>query len=139
MKPLKIVLTPTRHRRLNEIIGLSVIVAACLLLLALLSYTPTDPSFNTVGGYAPIAGSTRPAHNWTGLVGAYMADAVLQMLGIAVIFLPIALGCLGLNWMRSRPAGSPVAKTIGALLWIAFGPAMFALLPWHLMWRHAIP
>jgi len=135
MKPLKIVLTPTRHRRLNEIIGLSVIVAAVLLLLALLSYTPADPSFNTVGGYA----TGRPAHNWTGLVGAYMSDAVLQMLGIAVMFLPIALCCLGLNWMRSRPAGSPLAKTIGAILWIVFGPVMFALLPWHLMWRHAIP
>ncbi|MDR3734294.1 MAG: DNA translocase FtsK 4TM domain-containing protein, partial [Acidobacteriaceae bacterium] len=135
MKPLKIVLTPTRHRRLNEIIGLSVIVAAGLLLLALLSYTPTDPSFNTVGGYA----TGRPAHNWTGIFGAYMSDAVLQMFGIAAMFLPIALGCLGLNWMRSRPAGSPFAKTIGATLWIVFGPAMFALLPWHLMWRHAIP
>ena len=135
MKPQKIVLTPTRHRRLNEIIGLSVMVAAGLLLLALLSYTPTDPSFNTVGGYA----AGRPAHNWTGLAGAYMADAALQMLGIAVMFLPIALGCLGLNWMRSRPAGSPFAKTIGAALWIVFGPAMFGLLPWHLLWRHAVP
>ena len=135
MKPQKIVLTPTRHRRLNEIIGLSVMVAAGLLLLALLSYTPTDPSFNTVGGYA----TGHPAHNWTGLVGAFMSDAVLQMFGVSVMFLPIALACLGLNWMRSRPAGSPLAKTIGAVLWVAFGPAMFALLPWHLMWRHAIP
>jgi len=135
MKPLKIVLTPTRHRRLNEIIGLSVIVAAGLLLLALISYTPTDPSFNTVGGYA----AGRPAHNFTGLVGAYMSDAVLQMFGIAAMFLPIAMGLIGLNWMRSRPAGSPLAKTIGAGLWLAFGPAMFALLPKHLMWRHAIP
>jgi len=135
MKPLKIVLTPTRHRRLNEIIGLSVIVAAGLLLLALLSYTPTDPSFNTVGGYA----TGRPAHNWTGIVGAYMADAVLQMVGIAAMFLPVAMGLIGLNWMRSRPAGSALAKSIGAVLWIVFGPAMFGLLPKHLMWRHAIP
>ena len=137
MKPHKIVLTPTRHRRLNEIIGLTVLVAAGLLLLALLSYTPTDPSFNTVGGYA--IGTARPAHNWTGLVGAYMADIVLQMVGIAAIFLPIALGLLGLNWMRSRPTGSGLAKSIGAILWIVFGPAMFGLLPKHLMWKHAIP
>src|ERR1700757_2915387 len=57
MKPLKLVTTPTRHRRLNELIGLLVLVAATLLLLALVSYRPTDPSLNTVGGYAlPITG-----------------------------------------------------------------------------------
>jgi S-DNA-T family DNA segregation ATPase FtsK/SpoIIIE len=136
MKPQKIVLTPTRHRRLNEIIGLTVLVAAGLLLVALLSYTPTDPSFNTVGGHAAAG---RPAHNYTGIIGAYLADAVLQLIGIAAIFLPIALGLLGLNWMRSRPAGSPLAKSIGAILWIAFGPAMFGLIPKHILWKHAIP
>jgi len=136
MKPRKIVLTPTRHRRLNEILGLTVMVAAGLLLLALVSYTPADPSFNTVGG---LAAGGRPAHNFTGLVGAYMADMVLQLVGIAAMFLPIALGFLGLNWMRSRPTGSGLAKGIGAVLWIVFGPAMFALIPRHLMWRHAIP
>ncbi len=42
MKSLRLVSTPTRNRRLNEIIGLSVMVAAGLLLLALASYTPSD-------------------------------------------------------------------------------------------------
>ena len=49
MKPLRLVATPTRNRRLNEILGLIVLVAAALLLLALASYTPSDPSFDTVG------------------------------------------------------------------------------------------
>jgi DNA segregation ATPase FtsK/SpoIIIE, S-DNA-T family len=66
MKSLRLVTTPTRNRRLNEILGLTLLVSAGLLLLALASYTPTDPSFSTVGGYA----SGRPAHNWTGMVGA---------------------------------------------------------------------
>ena len=70
MKPLKLVTTPTRHRRLNELIGLLMLVAATLLLLALVSYRPTDPSLNTVGGYA----IGRPAHNWIGLVGAWISD-----------------------------------------------------------------
>jgi S-DNA-T family DNA segregation ATPase FtsK/SpoIIIE len=135
MKPLKLVLTPTRHRRLNEIIGLTVVVAAGLLLLALISYTPTDPSFNTVGGYA----TGRPAHNWTGLFGAYLSDGVLQMTGIASMLLPFALVLIGFNWMRSRPAGSPLAKFAGAALWLAFGPALFGLLPGHLLWRHTVP
>ena len=38
MKTLRLVSTPTRNRRLNEIIGLTVLVGAALLLLALVSY-----------------------------------------------------------------------------------------------------
>jgi S-DNA-T family DNA segregation ATPase FtsK/SpoIIIE len=135
MKTLRLVSTPTRNRRLNEIIGMIVLVGAGLLLLALASYTPSDPSFNTVGSYV----TGRPAHNWTGMVGAFVADAMLQLIGVAAFFLPVVLGRLGLCWMRSRPAGSPLAKTLGLGLWVMFGPAAIALLPGHMMWRQALP
>ena len=52
MKPLELALTPTRNRRLNEVTGMVLLVAASLLFLALASYHPTDPSLNTVGSYA---------------------------------------------------------------------------------------
>jgi S-DNA-T family DNA segregation ATPase FtsK/SpoIIIE len=135
MKTLRLVSTPTRNRRLNEIIGLVVLVSAGLLFLALASYTPTDPSFNTVGVYA----TGRPAHNWTGMVGAYLADAMLQMIGVAAFFLPLLLGRLGLCWMQSRPAGSPLAKGVGLAMWVLFAPAAIALLPGNLMWQHSLP
>jgi S-DNA-T family DNA segregation ATPase FtsK/SpoIIIE len=140
MKPLRLVSTPTRNRRLNEVLGLVVLVSAGLLLLALATYTPTDPSADTVGGYARLAtGFSGPAHNWTGLAGAWLADALLQTIGIAAFFLPIVLGRLGLCWMRQRPAGSASARFIGLALWIAFAPAALGLLPRTLLWRHALP
>ena len=40
-------------------LGLVVLAIAGLLLLAIITYTPSDPSFNTIGG----AALTRPAHN----------------------------------------------------------------------------
>jgi S-DNA-T family DNA segregation ATPase FtsK/SpoIIIE len=120
---------------LNEIIGLVVIVAAVLLMLALVSYTPSDPSFNTVGGYA----SGRPAHNWTGIVGAWVADSSLQVVGVAIFLLPLVLVRLGISWMRSMPAGSPYAKAVGLGLWAVFAPAAIALLPGHMLWRHSLP
>jgi S-DNA-T family DNA segregation ATPase FtsK/SpoIIIE len=135
LKTLRFVTAPTRNRRLNEIIGLVVLVVACLVLLALASYTPSDPSFNTVGSYA----SGRPAHNWIGIIGAWFSDAALQLIGISVFLLPLVLARLGIRWMRSLPAGSPLAKTIGLVLWIVFAPAAVALLPGHLLWRHALP
>ena len=41
MKPLRLIATPTRNRRLNEVLGLLVLVSAVLLLLAFFIYTPS--------------------------------------------------------------------------------------------------
>ena len=136
MKPLRLIATPTRNRRLNEVLGVAVLACAVLLLLALLSYTPADPSLNTVGALAP---ANRPAHNWIGPTGSYTADALLQVLGVASLLLPVLLARLGICWLRSRPAGSPVARLLGLALWLVFAPAALALLPGHLLWHHALP
>jgi S-DNA-T family DNA segregation ATPase FtsK/SpoIIIE len=135
-QPIRFVHAPTRHRRLNEMLGLMVLVAGGLLLLALVSYTPTDPSFDTVGG---IAATGRQAHNWTGVVGAYLSDLLLQTIGIAAFFLPLALGRVGVCWMRSLSAGSGRAKWLGVGLWVLFAPAAVGLTPGHLLWRHVLP
>ncbi len=135
MKPIELALTPTRNRRLNEVTGMVLLVAASLLFLALASYHPTDPSLNTVGGSA----AGRQAHNWTGLIGATISDLLLQLEGVAAFFVPLMLGALGWTWLRSRPAGSPTAKISGVFLYLVFAPAVFGLIPGHLRWMHALP
>ncbi|HTP25184.1 MAG TPA: DNA translocase FtsK, partial [Anaeromyxobacteraceae bacterium] len=130
-----LVTTPTRHRRLNELIGLLMLVAAILLLLALVSYRPTDPSLNTVGGYAV----GHPAHNWTGLIGAWISDLLLQLEGITAFAFPLLAVALGWSWFRSHPAGSPGAKLIGIVLCMVFGPALAGLLPGHLHFMYGLP
>jgi DNA segregation ATPase FtsK/SpoIIIE, S-DNA-T family len=135
MKPLVLALTPTRNRRLNEVTGMVLLVIASLLFLALASYRPTDPSFNTVGGFA----AGHPAHNWIGLIGATVSDILLQVEGVAAFLCPLLLGGLGWTWLRSRPAGSPTAKAAGVLLSLAFVPAAFGLIPGSLRWMHALP
>jgi DNA segregation ATPase FtsK/SpoIIIE, S-DNA-T family len=132
MKPLVLALTPTRNRRLNEVTGMVLLVAASLLFLALASYHPTDPSFNT-----DAAGHL--VHNWTGLVGAFLGDLLLQLEGVAAFMIPVMLGALGWSWLRSRPAGSPAAKLSGFALYLVFAPAIFGLIPGHLRWMHALP
>ncbi len=132
MKPIELALTPTRNRRLNEVTGMVLLVAASLLFLALASYHPTDPSLNTVA-------ASQQVQNWTGLIGATISDLLLQVEGVAAFFLPLVLGAVGLTWLRSQPAGSPSAKVSGALLYLVFAPAMFGLFPGHLRWMHALP
>jgi S-DNA-T family DNA segregation ATPase FtsK/SpoIIIE len=131
MKPVRLVLTPTRSRRLNELIGLLVLALAVLLSLSLLSYHSTDPSLDTV--------ASGPVHNWIGPSGAFVSDFLLQMEGLSALILPLILGALGWTWMRSRPAGSPGAKLLGAILCLVFAPALFGLLPGHAHFPSELP
>ena len=127
--------TPTANRRLNELIGFLLFVFAILLVLALVSYSPLDPSLNTAA--TPAAG--KPAHNWIGVVGAFVADILLQFFGVAAFLLPAFLAMYSLNWFRSRPIAAPYAKTVGAVALIAFLAGFVGLLPWPVRWMGAIP
>ncbi|MGA7463251.1 MAG: DNA translocase FtsK [Candidatus Korobacteraceae bacterium] len=127
--------TPTANRRLNELIGFLLFVFAILLVLALVSYSPLDPSLNTAA--TPAAG--KPAHNWIGVVGAFVADIALQLFGVAAFLLPAFLAMYSLNWFRSRPISSPYAKTIGAVALIAFLSGFVGLLPWPIRWMGVLP
>ena len=135
MKYFSRVFTPTRNRRLNELIGFLLIVSAILLFLALASYSPLDPSFNT----AAASFSSHPAKNWIGLFGSLVSDLMLQFVGITAFFVPVFLAVLGMRWFRSREVVCPVAKTIGGMTLLVFFPALLRLLPWDWHWRHAVP
>ncbi|HEY2361061.1 MAG TPA: DNA translocase FtsK [Candidatus Angelobacter sp.] len=125
--------TPTKNRRLNELVGFLLFVSATLLFLALASYSPLDPSLNTAGSL-----SSGSAHNWIGLFGAMLSDLLLQSIGIFVFAAPVMIGLLGARWFKSRPVASAGAKALGAAILLIFTPALLALLPGHLRWMHAV-
>ena len=127
--------TPTANRRLNELIGFLLFVVAVLLVLALVSYSPLDASLNTAA--TPAAG--KPAHNWVGVVGAFGADALLQLFGVSAFLLPAFLAMYSLNWFRSRPISAPYAKSIGAVALITFLSGFVGLLPWPIRWMGVLP
>src|ERR1043166_6785551 len=104
------VFTPSKNRRLNELVGFLLFAAAVLLFLALVSYSALDNSWNTAAS-TPTAS---PARNWIGVVGAMTSDLLLQGVGVTIFLLPLMIGMLGSRWFKSRPVDSPVAKCIGA-------------------------
>jgi S-DNA-T family DNA segregation ATPase FtsK/SpoIIIE len=132
MKPIRIVLSPTRSRPLNVFLGLLLLLVSLLLFLALATYHASDPSLNTATDFAV-------AHNWIGLFGAYIGDLLLQTLGLTAFLLPLWMGGVGWTWMQSRPGGSPLVRWVGTIVTVAFLPAVFGLLPWHWRWMHAVP
>jgi S-DNA-T family DNA segregation ATPase FtsK/SpoIIIE len=135
MRYLSQIFAPTNNRRLNELIGFLLCVSALLLSLALVSYSPLDPSLNS----ASVLTGSRVARNWVGVVGALIADLMLQGFGLGAFLLPIFPAVLGMRWFRSRKIASPVAKSLGAIWLVIFVPALLALLPGHLRWLHAVP
>lgn len=135
MKPIRIVLTPTRSRPLNLFLGLFVLLVSLLLFLALATYHATDPSLNTAAD--PVI--PRAVHNWVGVFGSYVSDLLLQSLGLTAFLIPMWLGGIGWTWMHSRPSGSALLRWTGTLLSLAFVPAVFGLLPWHWRWLHMVP
>ena len=128
------VLTPTENNRLNELIGFLGVMIAVLIALALLSYSPHDPSFN-VSTDSP---DMRAARNWIGPVGAYSADLFFQGFGYAAFLLPVGIFLLGYRWFRSEPIDSPAIKLAGYSMLVLMAPTMLTL--WHVPEvRGAIP
>jgi DNA segregation ATPase FtsK/SpoIIIE, S-DNA-T family len=135
MRLLASIFVPTGNRRLNELIGFLLCISALLLFLALASYSPLDPSFNS----ASVLTGTHVARNWIGMVGAVISDLTLQFFGMSAFLLPVFFGVLGIRWFASRKVQSPIAKSLGGVWLIVFTPALLALLPGNLRWVNVIP
>src|SRR5215475_15168951 len=85
------------HRRMMELVGVGVAAAGVILLLALFTYNPADPSLNHATGRAP--------HNIVGVPGAYISDLLLQTFGLAIILVPVALITWGVRMVRTHHLG----------------------------------
>jgi S-DNA-T family DNA segregation ATPase FtsK/SpoIIIE len=129
------IFVPTGNRRLNELVGFLMCVSALLLFLALASYSPLDPSWNS----ASVLTGAHAARNWIGVVGAFTADMLLQFFGVGAFLLIIFPSMLGVRWFRSLKVQSPMAKSLGGIWLMMFVPALLALLPVHVRWMHVIP
>ena len=98
-------------KRRDEFFGILVVAFGLLLLAALVSYHPSDPSlFSSVNDAA-----ARP-RNWAGRFGSSWADGALQFFGFAALVFPVTLLFLGARRFRSEKVGAWGTKGIGLLL-----------------------
>ena len=119
--------TAALSQRLSEVLGVLAFGATVFCLVALASYSATDPVwfFRAGDPAAPVA-------NFGGRVGAFLAEAALQLLGYASYALPAALAITAWQFFWCRPLRAPYTKAIGSLvmllslaclLGLAFTPA----------------
>ena len=79
--------------RIGQLFAIALVGVAFLLVLALITYNPHDPSLNTA--------TSRPAGNSLGLAGAWVSDLLLQGFGAASALAPLAM----LGWAARMIAG----------------------------------
>ena len=80
-----------RSRLLSEVFFISLVALGLVYLTALLTYSPSENPWS--GGVE----LTSPVINQAGIIGAYLGDVSLSILGYVSYFLPIALIWLGYN------------------------------------------
>ena len=99
------------HRRRDEFLGILVVAAGLLLVAALSSYDPADPSL-----FSSVADPDQRPGNWAGRVGASFADGALQFFGFAAFALPLVVLALGVARFRSRAVGAWGTKALGLVV-----------------------
>jgi S-DNA-T family DNA segregation ATPase FtsK/SpoIIIE len=83
-------------RKKQELAGLLVAFVSLVILLSLISYSPSDP---TLFGFSPHRLETK---NWMGLFGAHLARILYSAAGLASFVLPIILFRLAWDVFRER-------------------------------------
>ncbi|MCY4486632.1 MAG: DNA translocase FtsK 4TM domain-containing protein [Deltaproteobacteria bacterium] len=99
--------------RINrELWGAVALVGACFAVLSLASYSPLDRSFNVPSG-------SQDTLNLGGVVGAYLADALLQGFGLTAYLVPLLLVWMALRLFRREPRRLRLLQLFGSgvLLW----------------------
>ncbi|MBG0789994.1 MAG: DNA translocase FtsK 4TM domain-containing protein [Desulfovibrionaceae bacterium] len=106
----------------TEFVGLFFLFLSAFLFLSVLSFSPTDPSFNQ---------AVTPGHsvqNVVGRAGSYCAGLLVEFFGMGAVFWPIYFLYIGLTRFVSRLKLSVIRWLGVAGLFIAF--EAWAMHPW---------
>lgn len=110
-----------RSSKLNrEIWGIIVFAFALLIALSLFSYNPADRSLNTPSGRLE-------THNWGGVVGAYLADLLLQVFGLSGYLFSLFLFLVSFDLFRSSHRAFSPTKVSGAALFLWSAATLLSL------------
>jgi S-DNA-T family DNA segregation ATPase FtsK/SpoIIIE len=98
----------TVSRRVSEFVGVALFGVSLIWLIALASYTASDPAwfFNT--------GSDLPAANFAGRIGAFVGELSYQMFGYSAYLIPVIVAVVGWHYFWCRALDAAYTKLIGA-------------------------
>ncbi|NVN43559.1 DNA translocase FtsK [Asaia siamensis] len=108
------------HDRLTELGGFVLLALALALGVALWSYNPQDPSFDTATTAVPT--------NLLGQPGATLADGLVQWLGLASALPIIVMLCWAWQIVRHHALSVPILRFIAFLCLLPVAAALIATL-----------
>src|SRR5215203_7466134 len=113
-------ITPGVGRR-NEILAILLLAVGLLLALCLISaaFYPNDPSWNSAGASV--------TQNWAGAIGANVAAAVFQFIGLAGYLLPLLLLASAWRRFRTRSIQSPLTRIGGLIVLVVAASALLSI------------
>ncbi|HVM82235.1 MAG TPA: DNA translocase FtsK 4TM domain-containing protein [Stellaceae bacterium] len=114
------------RRRLMEGAGVLLIFASLLLVAALASFDPGDPSANSAG--------SAHVHNIVGPLGATVADLAFQWLGLASLLLPVVLLAWAFRLLLDRGIAQVSLRLALLLPQMVLAAVAVTLLPPGLGW-----
>ena len=105
--------------RLIEIIGVIIFALGILLLIALISYSPSDPNF--------IFTDNTEIKNLLGFQGSYISDFFLQSLGLISFLIPLTYLFSGIRIFRKKEIFFLIENTFYIILYSIIGSLFFSL------------
>ena len=119
-----------QSRLLKELGGLLTLVLALVSLLALLTYSGSDPTWFK---HRP-APESSGVDNWIGIVGANLAEVLLQLFGVTAFLAPFLIAILGWRALRPGKHGTlrlplgflTLVLTLGSLVELLYGSIAYA-------------
>ena len=100
--------------RLIEFIGVVLIIFGIFLLISILSYTPSDPTFI----YKP---ETSEIKNFGGFYGSVVADFLLQSIGILSFFVILNFLNWGFTLISNKKINNLISKVFFTITYVIFG------------------
>ncbi len=92
----------------NYIFGTFLILISFATCISVFSYNENDPSFNNISTYKNIK-------NYLGTFGSYLADLVLQLIGLSSIILSILFIILGFKIIFNRTIYNKIQKILACI------------------------
>ena len=109
----------------RDIIGLVWLSMGIFLSLALFSYNPTDPSFNSIGKSTEVLNSC-------GYIGSFLADILYQSLGLSAWLLVLVQARLALRNFKNKEMPGGKLQWVWLALLLLTGASLLSLyLPEH--------
>lgn len=92
---------PFGRRRLRDVLFIGVGAACLFVLMALLTYSGSDPGWSASGTGGAVS-------NLGGITGAFLADVFFSLVGSAAYLVPVLLAYRAISLLLAEDDGAPI-------------------------------